>query len=147
MKDMEMLFGNLFKKRRNAEEEDVQQEPTINQGIYYLYLIIGLQFLFVLVVASIIMVVGKVMATPMWVFLFAFSLCVGGGYYLYRKAKRQFQKFRDTFNRTDLSNRNYEITFMGGVVTMRVEQPQRPLLDAPQPNVVDAKTVEGETIR
>jgi hypothetical protein len=147
MKDMEMLFGNLFKKPQKAEEEDVPQEPTINQGIYYLYLIIGLQVFFVLALASIIMVVGKVMATPMWVFLFAFSLCVGGGYYIYRKAKRQFQKFRDTFNRTDLSNRNYEISFMGGVVTMRVEQAQRPLLEAPQPNVVDAKTVEGETVR
>jgi len=146
-----MWFRNPFKKRppKPKADEEARQDPTsINEGIYYLYLIIGLQVLFVLVLASIIMVVGKVMATPMWVFLFAFAMCIGGGYTIYRKAKKQFQKFRDTISRTDLSNRNYEISFMGGMLTMRVEQaPPRPLLEAPQPNVVETKTIEGETIR
>ncbi len=145
-----MWFRDLFKKRRDSDAEQGAQEPTINQGIFYLYLIIILQIVLVLGLASIIMVVGKVMATPLWVFLFVMLLCGAGIVYIYRKAKRQFQKFRESFSHVDMSNRNYEISFMGGVVTMRIEQNPnpRPLLEAPrQPTLIDTDTIDTGHLR
>ena len=118
--------------------------------MYYVYLIIGLQVLFVLGLAAVFMVVGRVIATPTWVFLFTFLLLAGGCVYIYRKAKQKFRKFRESFRNMDLSDRNYEISFMGGVLTMRVEQNHRPMLEAPAPgnaNVVDAETVETRSER
>lgn len=92
-----MWFRDLFKRHgtHGKNEKTDAQEPTINQGIFYLYSIIIAQVVFVLVLASIMMVVGKVMATPLWVFLMTVLVCGAGIVYIYRKAKRQFQKFRD----------------------------------------------------
>lgn len=140
-----MWFNRFFRKQTQEPEPErptEPAEPSINQGIYYLYLIIGCQVLFVLGLAAVIMVAGTVIATPTWVFLFAFLLLAGGGVYIYRKAKRKFRMFRESFRNMDLSDRNYEISFMGGVLTMRVEQNHRPMLEAPSSSpVVDADTV------
>jgi phosphoglycerate-specific signal transduction histidine kinase len=94
------------------------------------------------------MLVGRVLATPLWVFLFALALGVWGCIYVYRKAKRQFQKLREAIQKVDLSDRNFEITVMGGFLTMRVEQNPRRLLEAPpEPPVLDAEPVDTiETI-
>ena len=140
------LFNRLFKRKQKTEEE--QREPTINQGIFYLYMLIVLQVVFVFVLAGVIMFVGKVLATPMWVFLATLLLGIGGCVYIYRKACRQLQKFREAFTRVDLADRNYEISFMGGVLTMRVEQNPRRLLEAPSSApMMDAETLETHVSR
>ncbi|MGA7827050.1 MAG: hypothetical protein WCA04_05295 [Geobacteraceae bacterium] len=142
-----MLFNRLFRRNRKVAEEE-NHEPNINQGIFYLYLIIILQVFFVLALVGIIMAIGKVLATPMWVFLAALILGIAGCVYIYRKARRQFQRLREAISRVDLSDRNYEISFMGGVLTMRVEQNSRRLLEAP-PNspIMDAETLESQPTR
>jgi len=137
-----MWFRRFFKGRKKTDEEE-RQEHTINQGIFYLYLIIALQVLFVFGIAAVIMVVGKVIATPLWVFVFAFILAVSGGIYVYRKAKRQLGRLRDTFQRANLGDRNYEISFMGGVLRMRVEQNARPLLESPSVPLLTEDTIES----
>jgi hypothetical protein len=142
-----MWFNRLFKRGQKSAGEE-QREPTVNQGIFYLYMIIMLQVVFVFVLAGIIMFVGKVLATPMWVFLAALLLGIGGCIYVYRKARRQLQKFREAFQRADLADRNYEISFMGGVLTMRVEQNPRRLLEAPSnAPIMDADTLETHASR
>jgi len=140
-------------KRKNEEHESepakrrADREPTIDQGVYYLYMIIGLQVLFVFAIMAIIMFIGKVITTPAWVFLIMFLLFGGSMVYIYRKAKKQFRKIKESFNKAD---RNYEISIMGGMLTMRIEQnPNAPkLLEAPlsasaEP-VIDAETQEPD---
>jgi hypothetical protein len=58
---------------------------------------------------------------------------------------QQLQKVREAFSRMDLSGKNYEITIMGGVLTMRVEQQSQPhaLLEAPSNSpLIETKAVE-----
>jgi uncharacterized protein (DUF983 family) len=144
------MWLNRFLKGREKSEsnEEERNEPTVNQGIFYLYLIIFMQVVFVFGLVAVIMFVGKVIATPLWVFLIAFVLGLAGCVYIYRKAKQQFQKLRETFQRVDLSDKNYEISFMGGVFTMRVEQsPHRQLLEAPSNNILEAETVRTQPAR
>ena len=142
-----MLFNRLLRRKQKVEGEE-KPEQELNQGIYYLYLIIILQVVFVMVLVGIIMAIGKVLATPMWVFLAALLLGVGGCVYIYRKARRQFQRLREAINRVDLSDRNYEISFMGGFLTMRVEQNPRRLLEAPPSTaIMDAETLESQPTR
>jgi len=142
-----MWFKRFFEFDRKAASGE-RAESSINEGIYYLYLIMGLQVIFIFSLVAIIMFVGRVLATPAWVFIFVMLLGVGGLIYVYRKARNQFRRFRENLQQVDLSNRNYEISFMGGVLTMRVEHHDRPLLAAPAPpsepdgNVLDAETVE-----
>ncbi|MCK8602327.1 hypothetical protein [Desulfoferrobacter suflitae] len=142
-----MLLNRLFRRKQKVVEEE-SRETDINQGIYYLYMIIILQVFFVLALVGIIMAIGKVLATPMWVFLAALMMGIGGCVYIYRKARRQFQRLREAISKVDLSDRNYEISFMGGVLTMRVEQNPRRLLEAPPAApIMDAETLESQPTR
>jgi hypothetical protein len=144
-----MRFSRLFKGMSKPQEGEATQ-PTLNQGIYYLYLIIFLQVVFVLGLVTVIMVAGKVLATPMWVFLLAIGLGVWGCVHIYKKAKRQLRKLREALQRVDLSDRNYQISFMGGFLTMRVEQPPRQhLLEAPpaqSPPMIEAEPIDTTVV-
>ncbi len=154
-----MWLSRLFKRRKTQAES--QPEPqaqagnkpeekpeSINQGIYYLYMIIGLQLLFVFGLLGVIMLIGKVISTPGWVFLLIFALFACSLVYIYRKAKKQFRKLRESFSQAGMSDKNYEISIMGGMLTMRIEQnPNAPKLlqapaSAPAEPIIDAETIE-----
>jgi hypothetical protein len=142
-----MSFSRLFKRNKKSGVEE-GPDSSIGQGIHYVYLIIVMQIAFLFGVLAVIMVIGKVLATPMWVFLAAMILGVAGCVYIYRKARQQFQKFSENFRRVNLSESNYEISFMGGMLTMRVEQSAQKLLQAPPASpVIDAEAVESPVVR
>lgn len=135
------LWKRLLGRRKAGEDEP--KKPGVGQGIAYLYLIIILQVVFVFGLMAVIIAIGKIMATPLWVFVFAFLLGCAGCVFIYRKAKQQFRKFRQSFQHTDLSDRNYEISIMGGMLTMRVEQNPRRLLENKPTKVIEADPVES----
>ena len=143
-----MWFSRFFKRRKDdPPPAKGKTEATISQGIYYLYMIIGLQVAFVFGLLCMIMLIGKVISTPGWVFLALFLMSVGSLVYIYRRAKRQFQRLKESLRNTDLSRNNYEISLMGGMLTMRIEQnPNAPkLLQAPSvptEPIIDAETIE-----
>lgn len=140
-----MWLNDLFGKRKKTlNDAPEQRDPNLNRGVFYLYLILVLQVFLVFGIAASIMFVGQVIATPLWVFLLAFGLGIWGVAYVYRKAKQQMRKIREAFQRADLTDKNYEISFMGGVLTMRVEQNSRQqLLEAPPPAaILEAETIE-----
>jgi len=145
-----MWFRHSSKRKTEEHEPETvnrRQEPqaTIDQGVYYLYLIIGLQILFVFGIMGVIMFIGKVISTPGWVFLVMFLLFAGSVVYIYRKAKKKLKRFSESFNSAD---KNYEISIMGGMLTLRVEQSQNApkLLEAPSSDcpgpIIDAETTE-----
>jgi hypothetical protein len=146
-----MWFSRLFRKQGQQSEAEAagggkDREPSINQGIYYLYMIVGLQVLFVFGIMAVIMFIGKVISTPGWVFMVILLLFVGSIVYIYRKAKGQFLRFRESLNRA--AGNNYEISIMGGMLTLRVEQnPNAPkLLEAPSPQAPAESIIDAETI-
>ncbi len=91
------------------------------------------------------MLIGKVISTPGWVFLIMFLLFAASMFYIYRKAKKKLKRFRESFSRAD---NNYEISIMGGMLTMRIEHnPNAPKLleapsSAPAEPIIDAETKE-----
>ncbi len=147
-----MWFKKLFRKKKQSEgneqnkTSEEKEKAMINQGVYYLYLIVGVQVAVVLGLVGVITAFGTIIATPLWVFLGAMFLIGAGIVYTYRKIKEKFRKFTEAFQRVDLADRKYELSFMGGMLTMRVEQnSQRPMIEAPQPDnttVIDAETIE-----
>ncbi len=124
-------FKKLFKRKEN----DVSGEKNeINQGIGYMYMIMGLQVVFVLVILCIMLFIGKVISTPWWVFAAMFLAGIAGCVYVYRKAKRKWAAFKTAIQSLDLSDKNYEISVMGGMLTMRVEQNPRKMIEASPAN-------------
>jgi len=135
-----MWLKRLFKGSRDPKKEP-SSEATINEGVYYLYLIIGLQVFFLFGIIAVIVIFGQVLVTPLWAFAMAFGLAAWGCIFIYRKAKKKFNELRKTLQNVDLSDKNLEISIMGGMLTMRLEHNPRPLLEAPAANVLDAETV------
>ncbi|MHC1729831.1 MAG: hypothetical protein AB9866_28155 [Syntrophobacteraceae bacterium] len=134
-------------KTQENEKAQEKKESSIGQGIYYLYMIIGLQLLFVFGILGVIMFIGKVISTPGWVFLLIFLLFAGSLVYIYRKAKKKFRQLKESLNNADLSNKNYEISIMGGMLTMRIEQnPNAPKLLAAPPSAAQEQIIDAETI-
>lgn len=139
-----MWIKEMFANRKNGNDK-AERDPLVNRGVMYLYTILGAQVLLVFAILAGIMVIGQVLATPLWVFLAAGAAGVWGIMFLYRKAMQQLQKVRDALMGMDLSGRNYEITIMGGVLTMRVEQhaQAQALLEGPTPSaVIETERVE-----
>ncbi len=140
-----MSLRDMFKRPPKAAG-DGPATAELDQGMYYVYMIIGLQIVFVLGLAGAVMLMGTVISTPLWVYLTILVAMIGGCYYIYRRVKARFRKFGEALQKAARSDRNYEISFMGGFLTMRVEQSanaQR-LLEAPAAEtVIEAETVEA----
>jgi hypothetical protein len=131
-------------KRGKPKKEKNNKDATVGQGLIYFYVIIGSQVLFLFFLVAFIMGIGKILSTPLWIFFFATLLLIAGCIYLFRKVKNQFRKVRDAVQEMNLGAQSCEISVMGGLLTMRVEQSNAPLLEAPSvPPVLDAETVEN----
>ncbi|MCU0587331.1 MAG: hypothetical protein MUF52_04160 [Syntrophobacteraceae bacterium] len=144
-----MWLKNLFADRKGSPR-DPERDPLVNRGVFYLYLILGIQIFIVFGILAGIMVIGQVLATPMWMFIAAFAAGVWGLVFIYRKTKQKLEKIRDAISRVDLSDKNLELSFMGGVLTMRIEQNGRtPLLEAPSSSsaIIDAEPLESTAPR
>jgi hypothetical protein len=144
-----MWFSRLFRRQRQQSEPKAagrgeDRDASINQGIYYLYMIVVLQVLLVFGIMAVIMFIGKVISTPGWVFMLIILLFAGSIIYIYKKAKRQLARFRDSFS--NAAGNNYEISIMGGMLTLRIEQNPAPkLLEAPS-RVRSEPVIDAETI-
>jgi hypothetical protein len=142
-----MWLRRLFQGSNEAGQEQSEAvDPSINRGVFYLYTILGVQIALVFGLVIAMMFIGQVIATPLWMFLVVLGAAIWGCVIIYRKAKRQFQKLREAIQKVDLSDRNLEISVMGGFLTMRVEQNPRRLLEAPpDPPLVDPEVEIIET--
>lgn len=137
-----MWLKEMFANRKKGDTKP-ERDPLVNRGVMYLYAIVGGQVLLVFGILAAIMVIGQVLATPLWVFIAGGALGVWGLVFVYRKMVQQLKKVREALTRMDLSGRNYEISIMGGVLTMRVEQNPQALLEAPPTTpVIEAEAIE-----
>jgi len=145
-----MFFKRLFERRKKKKEGkkgreglNLEKPSNITQGLTYMYLVIGLQLLLLFGLIIIFTVVGKIITTPWWVFLLILLAAVGGFIFTYYWAKRQFRNLRETVKGMNLSDKKFEVSIMGGALTMRIEQNPNRLLEAPsEKTVADAVTIE-----
>lgn len=145
-KGISMWYKDLFGNRKNSAPQE-ERDPLLNRGVFYLYTILGIQILIVFGILAGIMVIGQVLATPMWMFLAVIAGGAWGLAYIYRKTRQKLEKLRESISRLDLSDKNLEVSFMGGMLTMRIEQNSRPpLLEAPVNSVLDAEPVSSNAI-
>jgi len=137
-----MWFKHLFGERKNSATAP-ERDPLLNRGVFYLYFILGIQIVIVFGILAGIMVIGQVLATPMWMFIVAIVAGFWGLSYIYRKTKQRLERIREAISRVDLADKNLELSFMGGVLTMRIEQNGRtPLLEGPANTILDTEPVE-----
>lgn len=154
MKWFKEMFS--FRKDKSKEPPERKDYDDINRNVGYMYLILGSQIVLVLLIMGFMMFVGAVISTPWWIFAAIFATGLSICYYLYRKAKRKWEEFKNIVKQLNLGDKNYEISIMGGALTMRIEQVPRAVLEAKTveppkalPPVTSKETkenIEGETV-
>ncbi len=120
-------FRRIFRRENERKERARDEESlSLNRSVGYMYLIIGGKLLLVFVIMAIMMFIGAVISTPWWIFVAIFIAGVSVSYYLYRKAKKKWEDLKAAIRQINLADKNYEISIMGGMLTMRVEQRSPP---------------------
>lgn len=123
-------FRKKFTKKDADQEKPKRDYDDLNKNVGYMYLIIGSQIVLVLLIMGFMMFVGAVISTPWWIFAAIFMAGTSVCYYLYRKAKRKWEELKAAIKQINLGDKNYEISIMGGMLTMRIEQAPRHMLEA-----------------
>ena len=119
----------------------IENQPRlpVREGLYYLYSILSLQMVFALALVAGTLALGQFLSAPFWFFLLAIGLGTGAGVYFFRKVKSQLKQVKKTIEKIELSDRNYEISILGGAISMRVEKPAQKQLPSPaDPEVAES---------
>ncbi|MGC8719002.1 MAG: hypothetical protein ACP5TY_03220 [Thermodesulforhabdaceae bacterium] len=123
-------FKKKFAKKDSTHERPSNDYHDLNKNVGYMYLIIGSQIVLVLLIMGFMMFVGAVISTPWWIFAAIFIAGTSICYYLYRKAKKKWEELKAAIKQINLGDKNYEISIMGGMLTMRIEHNPRYMLEA-----------------
>ena len=126
-----MFTDRLFRRNKTSSGPGQDRQSTIGQGILYLHLIIAIQILFLLGLIAVIVVMGKVLMTPLWIILVAFIITASAVVLMYHKAKKQVQELGRSIKSLNLAERNHEIKIMGSLFSIRVEGDSPKLLRPP----------------
>ncbi len=121
-------FKDLFRKE-DLYRKNKSDVEDLNRNVRYMYMIIGSQIFLVFVITGFMMTVGAFMATPWWIILGIFIMAMGFCVHLYRKAKKKWRELKEAIKQINLSDKNYEISIMGGILTMRIEHSPRALVE------------------
>lgn len=108
-----------------------KSDPEVRRALVYMYVIIGSQVGLLFVVIIVLMFLGKVITTPWWVFALLFAAVAGGCVYAWHRVRRSIRNITTMAKEMNLGGRNFEISILGGALSLRVEQNTGRLLEAP----------------
>ncbi len=132
-----MFFNKFFGKNEAIRGES--KRVKIGEGLFYLYMIIAAQVLLVFALMTVVIAMGTVLATPLWAVVAAILLFLWGAMLAYRQIKLHWRSVKETLKQQQFSNSNFEISFLGGVVTMKVEHNPRRLLANGDDEIIETK--------
>jgi len=131
-----MFFNKFFGKEDSLEGES--KNVKMGEGLLYLYMIIAGQVVFVFGLLILIVAMGTILATPLWAVVAAALLFLWGAVLVYKQIKMHWQKVKKTLQEKRFADRNFEISFLGGVITMKVEHNPHQLLKEADQDLLDA---------
>lgn len=133
-----MFFNKFFGKDESLKEDS--KKVKFGEGLLYLYLIIAAQVFLVFLLMTVVVAMGTILATPLWAVVAAILLFFWGAMLVYRQIKLQWKKVKQTLKNQNFADRNFEISFLGGVVTMKVEHNPARLLTDGGDEIIESKS-------
>jgi hypothetical protein len=99
------------------------KEPGLFSGIATAYTILILHVALVAIIGVLVLFFRGVVSYIFWVFLAVMALLAGGGCLFYRRLKKQRSQMMETLETPTFRNRPVEISFLGGLASLRVGGP------------------------
>ena len=100
-------------KKKNKKE-------GLFQGVLMAYLILILHVLLIGGLGFLVFFFSGIVQHFRLIFFGGMALLMGSGYFFYRKMKKEGKNFRDMINAPLLSGRSVEVSFLGGLASLKV---------------------------
>jgi LPXTG-motif cell wall-anchored protein len=104
-----------------SSNENNEKHPTTS-GIFAGYFVIVLHILLILGLALVVIFLQGVNEYLNWILFGGICLILGSGYLFYRKIKNDNKKLRDILNDPAFQGKSLEISFLGGMASLKVAQ-------------------------
>lgn len=111
IKESNGLFGSIFK------------------SIFIAYFILVLQLLLVAAIGVLIIFFRGIVNYMLWILLGGTGIVLFLSFYLYRKMKKEGRSLKEMVNSPVFRGREFEVSFLGGMASVKVGKPAQPLID------------------
>jgi hypothetical protein len=109
------------------KSDPTDRDPGLLKSVSAAYLILLLHLL--LLAGMILMVIffRGVVQYMFWIFAAGALLLIGSGAFFYRRMRAQGRTLGEMIRSPDFAGRSIEVSFLGGLASFRLGQPQRPM--------------------
>lgn len=101
---------------------DSKEKYATSGGIFAGYFIIILHILLIFGLAIFVIFLRGINEYLFWILLGGIFLVLGSGYFFYRKIKNDNKKLRDILSDPAFQGKSLEISFLGGMASLKVAQ-------------------------
>jgi hypothetical protein len=119
----------------NGSGNPSQQQEGIFRGVLLAYLVLVLHVVLIFGLGLLMFLFGGVVAHLPWILGVGCVLVLVSAYIWWKHMKRRASKIREVLNDPLYRGRSVELSFMGGLVSLKLGQ-------APEPLAIDHSTVE-----
>lgn len=124
------LSKSGFKVHRKKASSRKKAGNGIFTSILAAYSILILHVLLIAAMGLMVIFFRGIIQYMLWIFLGGTAIILGSGYYFYRKMKAEGRTIRETLKSPMLNGRAVEISFLGGVVSVKLgKTDNRPALE------------------
>jgi hypothetical protein len=121
------------------------------KGVLLAYLILVLHVVLILGLGVLMLLFGGLVAYLPWIMGFGFLAIAGSCYFWWKHMKKRGRKIRDVLRDPLYQGRSVEVSFLGGVVSLKLGKGSEPLAlehstrEVPR-QIVDRETLEAEEL-
>jgi hypothetical protein len=131
----------------NKPDNSSLPREGIFRGVLLAYLVLVLHVVLILGLGVVMLLFGGVVAYLPWILAAGFLAIVGSCYFWWKHMKKQGRKIRDVMRDPLYQGRSIELSFLGGVVSLKLGQGSEPLAIDHAPLETQKQIVDPETLR
>ena len=127
---------------------ETKEKYATTSGVFAGYFVIVLHVLLIFGLALVVIFLRGINEYLTWILLGGLFIILGSGYFFYRKIKNDNKKLRDILNDPAFQGKSLEISFLGGMASLKVAQSplSHATLDqsgqAPPPQLEDSHSIQ-----
>jgi hypothetical protein len=111
------------RKKRKVQSQPQQEKAGIFKGVAAAYLILILHAVFIALLGCLVLFFRGMVQYMLWIFIGGTALVSYSGYRVYRRMKQEQRNFSDLLRLPMLDGNSIEVSFLGGMASVRVESP------------------------
>ena len=109
--------------RRKKKAKPQEEKAGLFKGIAAAYMILILHAVFIALLGCLVLFFRGMVQYMLWIFIAGTTLLAYSGYRIYRRMKQEQQNLAELLRLPMLDGNSIEVSFLGGVASVKVENP------------------------